>query len=316
MAQFIDASGNIRPVVPQVSGGQQTSRGAMQHRPFMSLDELPPPASTSSAQNPLRQFLPNFRFKSVLGAALALELAFYIISLWVVTPRGIVTPKPAALWKLGSSDFMIERCVTAVGGKYFWELRRLILPIFLHTGLLHIFMNFTFQLTAGPRALDAYGPGRFTCLFLLSGMCGNLLSDAFEHRGVGASSSCYGLIGAFAAQFWLAWYTINEAWRKWIRNMMLLYAVLLVVWELIGWNKIDHFAHLGGLLSGFALAVVLATDAPPMRRRICACAFLVGMTACLVKVFFWDVDATYPDGHKYPWSVACKGLSTLYDRNW
>lgn len=282
----------------------------------MSLGDLPQPATaaTAASQNPLAQVLPKFRFKSVLGAALALELVFYIVSLWVVVPRGIVDPKPLANWKLGSSDYIMERCVTAVGGKYIWELRRLIVPIFLHNGLLHILMNGLFQVLAGPRALDTYGPRGFTCIFLCSGMCGNLLSDAFEHRGVGASTACYGLIGAFAAQIWLQWNKIEEAWRKWTRNMMILYAVFLVIWELIGWNSIDHFAHLGGLLSGFCLAVMLDAEAPKIRRRICACTFTVGVLSSVIKIFFLASEADM-GGHKYPWSLACAGQSGLYDRD-
>lgn len=310
MATYIDANGNIRPVV---GSSQQKDSGNTQRRPFISLDELPAPA-TASRQNPLKQLIPNFRFKSVLGVLLGLEFVFYIVSLWVVTPRAIVTPNGTALWKIGSSDFIMERCATAIGGKYIWELRRLVLPIFLHTGVFHILMNTMFQVTAGPRALDTYGPWRFTCLFLVSGMCGNLLSDAFHWKGVGASSSCYGLIGAFLAQIWLAWNSIEEAWRKWIRNMMLLYFVFLVVWELIGWKTIDHFAHLGGLLSGICLAVILAEDAPKIRRRLCACALFVGMTTCLVRIFFWDAQAEM-NGHLYSWSTACEGQGTLYERN-
>merc|ERR1719356_2217844 len=106
-----------------------------------------------------------------------------------------------ALWKIGSNNFMTERCVTAVGGKFVIELRRFFVAIFLHLNLGHIFFNTLFQVFSAPRALEFYGSKRFVCLFLVSGACGNLLSAATEHVDVGASTACYGLIGAFTIQF-------------------------------------------------------------------------------------------------------------------
>jgi membrane associated rhomboid family serine protease len=181
----------------------------------------------------------------------------------------------------------MDRCVTAAGGKFVVELRRLVMPIFLHVGFFHILFNVMFQVLSCPRALASYGSRRFLVLFLATGTCGNLLSGAAGHSGVGASTSCYGVVGAFIVQAVTLWKQQEDAaWRNYIRNMLLLNCGMLLGWELINWNHLDHFGHLGGLLSGLCMGVILAPEGISILKwRITLAALVLGIFACMLQIF-------------------------------
>eukprot|EP00927_Polykrikos_kofoidii_P049273 TRINITY_DN43359_c0_g1_i1.p1 TRINITY_DN43359_c0_g1~~TRINITY_DN43359_c0_g1_i1.p1 ORF type:complete len:334 (-),score=45.17 TRINITY_DN43359_c0_g1_i1:110-1111(-) len=270
----------------------------------------------------MRRCFPDFRWHSVLGLTVASQLIIYFVSCWLITPRGIVEPNPGALWKIGSSNHVAERCAVAVGGKFVLELRRLFVPIFLHAGILHILLNLYFEFVSGQRALDKYGPLRFMTLFLLSGVGGNLLSDAFETNGVGASTACYGLIGADFAQVWLLWDEPGrQEWRMRAQQSLMQTAGMLFFWEIMNWKTIDHYGHGGGFLSGFAIAVLLTVPTPEFplpvnfqkKSQICGGALAVGTAACVVKIFFWGSQKTeHLRGRDVPWTAVCESVWRQY----
>mmetsp|Transcript_101059 Transcript_101059/g.284919 ORF Transcript_101059/g.284919 Transcript_101059/m.284919 type:complete len:313 (-) Transcript_101059:116-1054(-) len=286
----IDANGNILAPLSSESQGRApcaASQSGTGGGRFQTLTDLPPPATAGRPPSPWEQIQANFtfRWRSVLGVLVALQILTFFVSCWLVTPRGLITPSPPALWKLGSSNSVMERCVVVSGGKFVFELRRFVVAIFLHNGVLHILFNLAFQVMSGPKALETYGPKAFLCLFVVSGICGNLLSDAFGNNGVGASTACYGLIGAFLAQICLLWPSM-DANQKWLTKMMLgVNGAFLIVWELAQWKHLDHLGHLGGLLSGVALGFALAGDAPVLWRRLSTGLLVAAISACAVKIF-------------------------------
>mmetsp|Transcript_109731 Transcript_109731/g.310148 ORF Transcript_109731/g.310148 Transcript_109731/m.310148 type:complete len:201 (+) Transcript_109731:926-1528(+) len=197
----------------------------------------------------------------------------------------------------------MERCAVVVGGKFVWEVRRLVVAIFLHNGVPHILMNLIFQALSGPKALDAYGSRAFACLFLVSGLCGNLLSDAFGMNGVGASTACYGLIGAFLAQLCLAWPEM-DAQQRWLAKVnVLANGAFLLIWEVAQWKTIDHFGHLGGLLSGLALGLALAPEASMLKRRLAAIGLSAAAAACAAKVFLVGSPEVTPALCRAQWQI-------------
>jgi len=245
--------------------------------------------------------------KSIVGIFIVLQVIVYIISCWVVTPRALYTPSGPANWKLGSSDHTMDQCAVQVGGKFIFELRRFITPIFLHLNIVHLVGNLSVQVFWGPRMLVTYGSEVYAFLFLASGACGNMLSDAFWIGGVGASTSGMGLIGAFLAQVWLIWDSMEAAWREWVRNILLLVAVGWLIFEMVLWNTINHYGHAGGLLGGFALAVVFTRESPlpviPQNvpvlpanigklRQLFGALLAIYTLACLCKIFVVDPHPT------------------------
>eukprot|EP00927_Polykrikos_kofoidii_P034957 TRINITY_DN29540_c0_g2_i1.p1 TRINITY_DN29540_c0_g2~~TRINITY_DN29540_c0_g2_i1.p1 ORF type:complete len:342 (-),score=40.83 TRINITY_DN29540_c0_g2_i1:189-1214(-) len=317
---WVDAHGNIRQPVrdrsTELSIRSGGGSGSYMQGPISQRQ------GTGDAWWTMQMCFPSFRWNTILGALIGLQIFMYFVSCWAVTPRGIVEPSNQALWKLGSSNWIAERCVTEVGGKFLVELRRLVIPVFLHGGLLHILMNLSFQFMSGPGALELYGPLRFCVLFLGAGVCGNLLSDAFETNGVGASTSLYGLIGADIAQVWLVWHLPGrEEWRQQVRQSLLMRLGFLVFWEVLNWKTIDHYGHLGGFLSGFSIAVLFSSPHPEdhqpgssdKKKRMCGGSLAFGVGACVVKIFFWRLhDTANINGHIFPWSSVCWDVWNMY----
>merc|ERR1719326_869165 len=118
-------------------------------------------------------------------------------------------------------------------------------------------MNLFFQLTLGMRVQERYGALRFALLFLISGICGNLLSDAFSKNGVGASTACFGLIGAEVAGVLLAWPYAADEWKSETFKRLGTMFLMIFMWEAMNWKTIGHFGHLGGFISGLLMGMIL-----------------------------------------------------------
>jgi rhomboid protease GluP len=151
------------------------------------------------------------------------------------------------------------------------QLWRLVTPIFLHIGIIHLAFNTYAIYVFGSQIERVFGTLRFVGLYLLSGIAGVLASFSFSpHPSAGASSAIFGLIGTEAAFF----YRYRNAFGR--RGQQRLYNILIV----IGYNlaftfvasNIDVWGHLGGLVAGAALswwlmpryAVVLTERGPEL----------------------------------------------------
>ena len=126
--------------------------------------------------------------------------------------------------------------------------------MFLHGGLGHIFFNMIALFIFGPPVEDRLGSKRFITLYMLSGVCGALLSFLFAYRAgvIGASGAIFGVTLAYAT-FWprnriLIWGIIPvEA-----RVLVIIYAVYSLWAGLTGsGGGTAVFAHLGGFAGAF-----------------------------------------------------------------
>ena len=156
---------------------------------------------------------------------------------------------------------------------------RLVTATFLHIGAMHIVFNgYALHVLGNP--LEAlYGRGWFFFMYVLTGVAGNLLSwaaNGISFANAGASGSIYGLIGM----------GISHCWRhRWVNRELLR---LLVTWAIFGLVfgavvKADNWAHIGGLLSGGALAWVLRAEVVT-NRRFKNLANIVGLVTVVVVV--------------------------------
>ena len=85
-----------------------------------------------------------------------------------------------------------------IGNNYI-ELYRLVSSIFLHGGIIHLLCNIYSLYILGPQLESFLGKTKFTLVFILSGVIGNLLSLTVLQDNivsVGASGSIFGLLGA------------------------------------------------------------------------------------------------------------------------
>ncbi|XP_071735259.1 RHOMBOID-like protein 9, chloroplastic [Rutidosis leptorrhynchoides] len=131
------------------------------------------------------------------------------------------------------------------------EWWRLLTPMFLHTGILHIGLDCWALLTFGPRVCRAYGPFTFFLIYILGGLSGNLTS--FLHTPdptVGGTGPVFGIIGA-----WLIYqYQNKEAMGKDDFESMYQKAIVATAlgFVLSTFGPIDDWTHFGSAFTGIA----------------------------------------------------------------
>ena len=148
------------------------------------------------------------------------------------------------------------------------EWWRLVMPMFLHAGLLHLGMNSLFLVDIGPQVERIYGSARYLFIYVLTGICSFIASTAWNlwmyqgfGIGIGASGALAGLIGVM----WGMTTGRGGSYAREIRAQMIRMTGYLVVMALLPIG-IDNAAHFGGLAAGFLLGKLLA-DREPMNAR-------------------------------------------------
>lgn len=138
------------------------------------------------------------------------------------------------------------------------EYYRIIASMFLHFGIEHLLNNMVILGALGWNLELETGKIRFLIIYLVSGIGGNLLSlylgvSSAEYAvSAGASGAIFGLMGALlyvAAR--------NRGRMGRISGKGVLFMIALSLYFGITSSGIDNAAHIGGLLCGFILAVIL-----------------------------------------------------------
>ncbi len=153
------------------------------------------------------------------------------------------------------------------------EWWRLVTAGFLHYGWLHLTLNSLGIVAFGRKLERDVGPWRFLLFYLLTsvGAMAAILavSELWTHEEfvlVGASASLMGIVGASGAVS-LRRYLRSRAHedRRWLMSLSLIIA-LQTAFDL-STPQVSVGAHLGGVLLGFALGLVLAPVTPYYRAR-------------------------------------------------
>ena len=165
------------------------------------------------------------------------------------------------------------------------EWWRLVVPIFLHGGILHIGMNMWVLMDIGPTLEELYGSARYLFLFVATGIFSfavsvvwNLFTFAGYGIGIGASGALMGLIGLMLAITKKRGGALGEMYRKHLIQWIVI--ILVIGFALPG---IDNAAHIGGLVAGYLLGRVFE-DRQPMNARERTRAYALGWSAALVVI--------------------------------
>ncbi|AZP05260.1 rhomboid family intramembrane serine protease [Jeotgalibaca ciconiae] len=146
------------------------------------------------------------------------------------------------------------------------EIWRLITPIFLHIGFMHLLINSITLYYLGSQLELTYGSIRFAIIYLLGGFMGNAMSFAFTPAiSAGASTSLFGLFAATVVLGRL--YPHNYA----IRNMAQGFLILIVINFISGLtsSSIDNWGHLGGAMGGgLAACFIMIPNLAPIEKNI------------------------------------------------
>jgi len=109
-------------------------------------------------------------------ALIGANLALFVLLAWIARTVNADTPAyTSALIELGAK---VNELIAA--GQY-W---RLVTPMFLHVGAIHLTVNMYSLYAIGPQVERLYGTSRFLLIYLVSGVAGVAASYAFPmHRG-------------------------------------------------------------------------------------------------------------------------------------
>jgi len=137
------------------------------------------------------------------------------------------------------------------------ELWRLVTANFLHIGYWHLLLNGLTLVQLGMVCENIYGRTRFFILYLVTGIGGFLASMVLSDTlSAGASASLFGLMGAILTFGWRHSRQIPPALRPHFTWYLLPWVALMILFGLF-YGGIDNWAHIGGLLTGVIMGLVL-----------------------------------------------------------
>ncbi len=222
--------------------------------------------------------IPQAHFTTVL--ILLINFGLFIATTWLARGMG----QHDALVALGGKSGL-----DIIQSHQWW---RLITAGFLHGGWLHILMNSWVLYDLGAQTEQLYGTPRFLGIYFAGTVGGFYLSFIESPRilSIGASAGIMGLIGAMIA-FGVA--NRSSVGRE-IRNFYLRWVAYILVLGFMGFGNTDNWAHIGGLVAGFAVGYVAGTPvhSSPAKEML----WRALATACVVltAVSFFLVYANFP----------------------
>jgi len=163
---------------------------------------------------------------------------------------------------------------------------RFIAPMFIHINLFHLLVNMYSLMMVGPFVEKLYGSAKFAVFWIVTGIAGVVASyltvrpqlatglfgrfifKSMDVPSAGASGALFGLVGVlfvFGIKFRRE---LPEGFKRAFGTGMLPIIFINLAIGFIGRGFIDNAAHLGGLLSGAALAVAVDYRRPGARASI------------------------------------------------
>lgn len=159
------------------------------------------------------------------------------------------------------------------------EWWRLITPIFLHIGFIHLAMNSYSLILVGQEVERIYGRIRFLLIYLFSGFTGclasYLLSDSIS---AGASGAIFGCLGA------LLYVSKNGAkgYKEIFSSPIMIIIIINLIFGLTT-PGIDNAGHLGGLAGGFIISGALRIS--PNRKDKAWIKVLYSSLICAILIY-------------------------------
>ena len=203
---------------------------------------------------------------------------------------------------------------------------RLLTPIFLHYGALHLVLNGVGLFIFGELLERIYGSMQFALLYFLAGLVSVVTSFFFGHElMVGASGGIFGLAGALVVYGYRYRARIPPRYSAMFGGGLLPLIGINIAFGVIIRN-VDNSAHLGGLAAGVLLALFLkpladqlTPPSPLSPRNLAALLVLALVAASLVLAAgnyvrypsIFDTDQRWMNREKAP-----GGLDLLVPASW
>ena len=241
--------------------------------------EKAPLTAKDKIKNILYLFLPQKGYL-VTPILVILNIIYYGVTLLFIT----------LVFKLRSEDAIITEVITngylnlgANSRELVLEgqIWRLITHQFIHLNLSHVFFNLYALIYIGLMVENKLGSAKFLFTYLLSGICGGLVSIIFHKFGfmAGASGAIMGIFGAFMALI------VSNAFEKNASRALLISTVVVTAIMLLNGisGNVDNSAHIGGLVSGFVICYLLFNEKLGSWKITSGLQY--GLTSMIVVVF-------------------------------
>ena len=143
------------------------------------------------------------------------------------------------------------------------QIYRLITGAFIHIDPMHLLCNCYSLYIIGTQIENFYGKSKFSLIYLVSAICGSLLSIALNNgTSIGASGAIFGLLGAYAY--------FGYHYRVYFGSVLLKQVAPIIIINLaIGFmvTGIDNYAHIGGLVGGFLISMALGVNSKDTKKQ-------------------------------------------------
>lgn len=227
---------------------------------------------------------PHFGTVTTLLITVNIGMSLLILLMWGTSgsatgPMRILSPPAAALYLFGAKWWPEV---------FQGEAWRLITANYLHGGLLHLLFNCYALASLGPLIEEAFGARKFFVIYTVCGVLALSASALFSRApAVGASGALFGLIG-FGITYGRfrggsVGRMVADQLMRWV-----IYSVFMLFMP-----GIDNIAHIGGLIAGGALGLVVPPGEPRSRGGEIALRALFGAVLLATIASFAAVALTY-----------------------
>lgn len=167
------------------------------------------------------------------------------------------------------------------------QVWRLVSCIFMHWSLIHLIVNMYSLYIIGNQIETFLGKFKYLVIFLMSGLCGSLLTLVIlkdSTISAGASGAIFGLLGSLLY--------FGYHYRSYLGNVIRSQVIPIITLNLfIGFIPsfhIDNACHIGGLIGGFLTTMALGVDertkkSEKINSTICLIIYIVFM---IYAIFF------------------------------
>ena len=135
---------------------------------------------------------------------------------------------------------------------------RIIIPVFLHAGIIHLLLNAFFQLTLLKDLEKIWGFFRIIPIFIVSGAFSFLFGATYGNSlvpSVGSSGALFGIMAALIINLLVHWKSLHKPFWQLLN---LIFAVVISVVIGLFVKSIDNHAHIGGLIMGIGNSLIFA----------------------------------------------------------
>jgi membrane associated rhomboid family serine protease len=188
-------------------------------------------------------------------------MTYLIIAVTVVTSLTAMSGalSPEGFLRSGSLEAQLSLLVLPVAHGEYWRLLSVTL-VHDPASILHLLFNMYALWYAGQLVERMYGSWLLLLLYVICGIAGGAASFAFGLSagayGVGASGAIFGLFGVVLVSTRFH-HAILDAQSRAVASQVGVLIVLNLVIGFTGLMNVDNFAHVGGLLAGLWLALII-----------------------------------------------------------